>query len=365
MHLKQLSLINFKNIAGIDIELGSKFNCFVGNNGSGKTTILDAVHYLSICKSFLNSVDSQNIKRDQPFFVLGGVFEKDEDDFQIHCALKREGKKQFKKNKKEYKRLMDHVGQFPIVVIAPTDADIINGGSELRRKFLDSVISQMDREYLATLVKYNKALQHRNALLKYFFENRTFSEADLDVWDIQLSTLGQEIHQKRKVFLDEFIQAFSDNYKTISGTDEQIGLLYKSQLLDGDMNDLLKANITKDRQSTYTTIGVHKDDLELTINDFPLKKFGSQGQQKSTLISLKFAQYKVMLQKCGFTPLLLLDDIFDKLDEDRVGQLLNLVSGKDYGQILITDTHPERVAALLKGHKDVKVFPISKGELQV
>lgn len=364
MHLKQLSLINFKNISGMDVRLGAKFNCFVGNNGSGKTTVLDAVHYLSMCKSFLNSVDSQNIKRDQPFFVLGGTFDKDNEEFAIHCALKREGKKQFKKNKREYKRLMDHVGLFPSVIIAPTDADIINGGSELRRKFLDSVISQMDREYLATLVKYNKALQQRNALLKYFFENRTFSENDLDIWSVQLSELGSVVYGKRQAFLQEFIKAFAENYKTISGSTEEIGLLYRSQLADGPMYELLKSSIGKDRQSAYTTVGIHKDDLELTINGFPLKKFGSQGQQKSTLISLKFAQYKVMQEKCGFTPLLLLDDIFDKLDEDRVGQLLNLVSGKDYGQILITDTHPERVAALLKGQKDVKVFPISQGELQ-
>lgn len=348
----------------MDFELGPKFNCFVGNNGAGKTTVLDAVHYLSICKSFLNSIDSQNIQREQPFFVLGGTFEKDGEEFQIHCALKREGKKQFKKNKKEYKRLMDHVGQFPSVVIAPTDSDIINGGSELRRKFLDSVISQMDREYLSTLLKYNKALQQRNALLKYFFENRTFSEGDLDIWDVQLSELGTVIYDKRNAFLDEFIKAFEENYLSIAGANESICLRYKSQLSDEKMYDLLKANVAKDRQSTYTTVGVHKDDLELTINDFPLKKFGSQGQQKSTLISLKFAQYKVMHEKCGFTPLLLLDDIFDKLDDDRVGQLLNLVSGKDYGQILITDTHPERVASLLKGQKDVKVFSISQGELQ-
>ncbi len=364
MRLKQLSLINFKNIAGLDVELGPKFNCFVGNNGSGKTTILDAVHYLSVCKSFLNSIDSQNIKQDQPFFVLGGTFVQDDEEFAIHCALKREGKKQFKKNKKEYKRLMDHVGLFPSVIIAPTDADIINGGSDLRRKFLDSVISQMDREYLASLMRYNKALLQRNALLKYFFENRTFSEANLDVWDMQLSEIGQVIFAKRQAFLNDFISAFSENYQTISGTTEQIGLVYKSQLLDGKMYDLLKANVSKDRSSTYTTIGVHKDDLELSINDFQLKKFGSQGQQKSALVSLKFAQFKVMREKSGFTPLLLLDDIFDKLDDDRVGQLLKLVAGKDFGQVLITDTHPERVAALLKGEKDVRVYPVSQGELQ-
>jgi len=222
----------------------------------------------------------------------------------------------------------------------------------------------MDREYLASLLRYNKALLQRNALLKYFFENRTFSEANLDVWDMQLSEIGQVIFAKRQAFLNDFISAFSENYQTISGTAEQIGLVYKSQLLDGKMYDLLKANVSKDRSSTYTTIGVHKDDLELTINDFQLKKFGSQGQQKSALVSLKFAQFKVMHEKCGFTPLLLLDDIFDKLDDDRVGQLLKLVAGKDFGQVLITDTHPERVAALLKGEKDVKVYPVSQGELQ-
>lgn len=365
MHLKQLSLVNFRNISGADIELGPKFNCFVGNNGSGKTTILDAVHYLSMCKSFLNSIDSQNIKSEQPFMVVSGNFVKNDEDFKVYCALKREGKKQFKKNKKEYKRLIDHVGQFPSVVIAPTDADIINGGSDLRRKFLDSVISQFDRGYLENLVHYNKALQQRNALLKYFRENRTFQQESLDVWDMQLSERGQIIHQKRKSFLQDFIQAFSNYYNDISGAVEEIGLDYESQLLEGEMLSLLKANVEKDRAATYSTVGIHKDDLVLKINGFPLKKFGSQGQQKSALVSLKLAQFKVMFEKTGITPLLLLDDIFDKLDDERVGQMLNLVGEKAFGQIFITDTHPERVAELLKAEKDVKVFPISQGEIQV
>jgi DNA replication and repair protein RecF len=364
MYIKQLSLVNFKNISGADLELGRKFNCFVGNNGSGKTTVLDAVHYLSMCKSFLNPADSQNIKREQPFMVLSGTFDKDSEDYAIHCALKRDGKKQFKKNKKEYQRLIDHIGLFPSVIIAPTDADIINGGSDLRRKFLDGVISQLDREYLENLVQYNKALQQRNALLKYFRENRTFQQESLDIWDTQLSQRGKLIYQRRKKFLADFIEAFSSNYKTISNSVEEIGLVYESQLSDGDMMDLLKESLEKDRAVTYTTVGVHKDDLILTINDFPLKKFGSQGQQKSALVSLKLAQFKVMSEKSGITPLLLLDDIFDKLDDDRVGQMLKLVGGKDFGQIFITDTHPERVAELLKDEKDVLVFPISKGEIQ-
>lgn len=365
MYLKQLSLVNFKNISGADLELGKKFNCFVGNNGSGKTTVLDAVHYLSMCKSFLNPIDSQNIKRDQPFMVLSGTFFKDDEDSLVYCALKHEGKKQFKKNKKEYQRLIDHVGQFPTVIIAPTDADIINGGSDLRRKFLDGVISQLDREYLENLVQYNKALQQRNALLKYFRENRTFQQESLEVWDAQLSQRGTLIYQRRKKFLEDFISAFSSYYKTISESVEEIGLIYDSQLSEGDMLDLLKASLDKDRAATYTTVGIHKDDLALTINDFPLKKFGSQGQQKSALVSLKLAQFKVMHEKSGITPLLLLDDIFDKLDDDRVGQMLKLVGGKAFGQIFITDTHPERVAELLKGEKDVKVFPISQGEIQI
>ncbi len=265
--------------------LGQKFNCFVGNNGSGKTTLLDAVHHLSVCKSFLNPIDSRNIKRDEPFFVVNGTFHKDDDETTVYCALKREGKKQFKKNKKEYKRLIDHVGLFPSVVIAPTDSDIINGGSELRRKFIDAVISQLDREYLEALVRYNKALQQRNALLRYFFENRVFRPDDLEVWDVQLSELGQTIHGKRLWFLKDFIVEFTSYYQAISGSGEVIGLVYQSQLEGEKMLDLLKSNIDRDRAAAYTTTGIHKDDLQLAINDFPLKKFGSQGQQKSALVA--------------------------------------------------------------------------------
>ena len=347
------------------MELGKKFNCFVGNNGSGKTTVLDAVHYLSMCKSFLNSIDSQNIKREQPFMVVSGTFEKEGEENKVYCALKREGKKQFKRNKKEYARLIDHVGLFPTVIIAPTDADIINGGSDLRRKFLDGVISQLDRSYLENLVRYNKALQQRNALLKYFRENRTFNQESLDIWDEQLSQRGQLIYHRRKEFLADFIEAFGAFYKSISGSVEEIGLDYSSQLKDSEMLGQLKENLKQDRAATYTTVGIHKDDLLFTINEFPLKKFGSQGQQKSALVALKLAQFQVMHQKSGITPMLLLDDIFDKLDDDRVGQLLKLVSGKEFGQIFITDTHPERVAELLKGEKDVRVFPISQGEIEV
>lgn len=345
------------------MELGGKFNCFVGNNGSGKTTVLDALHYLSVCKSFLNPIDSQNIRNEDGFFLINGTFDADGEEVDISCAVKREGKKQFKKNKKEYKRLIDHVGRFPSVVIAPTDADIINGGSELRRKFLDSMIGQLDRPYLESLVRYNKALQQRNALLKQFAEQRSFDHATLAVWDMQLVKYGEEVHRSRKRFLETFVEEFGRYYQQLSGGAEKLGIDYRSQLNEAGLEQLLDQSRNKDRAATYTTQGIHKDDLLLTINDMPLKRFGSQGQQKTALVGLKLAQFKVMHERSGVTPLLLLDDIFDKLDDERVGELLQLVGGGGFGQIFITDTHPERVAGLLKAQSDVRVFSISQGEV--
>jgi len=363
VYLKQLSLVNFKNVAGAEMNLGAKFNCFVGNNGSGKTTVLDAVHYLSVCKSFLNPNDTQNIRRQEPFLVINGTFEKDDEEVLVYCAVKQEGKKHFKRNRKEYKRLLDHVGHFPSVVIAPTDSDIINGGSELRRKFMDAIISQLDREYLENLLRYNKALQHRNTLLKQFADSHSFSAESLDVWDFQLAQLGQSIHRRRNEFLEAYITEFDRYYRQMSGDAEHAGLVYESQLNGHDMLELLTRGRDRDRAATYTTIGIHKDDLELTISGHSLKRFGSQGQQKTALVALKLAQFHVMRKKCGFAPLLLLDDIFDKLDDSRVGQLLKMVGEEGFGQILITDTHPERVASLLKDETDVRVFRVSGGEV--
>lgn len=361
VHLRQLSLVNFRNIPGAELELCGKFNCMVGNNGAGKTTVLDAVHYLSVCKSFLNAMDSQNIRHGDPFFVLSGTFEREGEEEAIHCAMKREGKKQFKRNKKEYPRLMDHVGLFPSVVISPLDSDLIAGGSELRRKFIDGVISQLDRGYLEHLVIYNRVLQQRNALLKSFAEGQPFDMAQLEVWDMQLTDRGQRIHQRRALFLESFITEFQRFYTAISQGQEEVGIGYESQMAEGPMEALLAAALPRDRAATHTTVGIHKDDLSFHIGGHPLKRFGSQGQQKSMLVALKLAQYAVMRQQTGVLPMLLLDDIFDKLDDSRVAQLLDLVSGPDFGQILITDTHPERTAQLLKGETNVRVFTVADG----
>lgn len=363
LHLKHLSLVNFRNVSGAELHLGGKFNCMVGNNGAGKTTVLDAVHYLSVCKSFLNSIDSQNIRHGDPFFVLSGTFERAGEDEAIHCAMKREGKKQFKRNKKEYPRLMDHIGLLPSVVISPLDGDLIAGGSEVRRKFLDNVLSQLDREYLDDLVAYNRVLQQRNALLKAFAEGQPFDAGLLEVWDMQLADRGQRIHLRRVAFLETFVKEFQLFYSSISQGQEEVGIDYESQMVEEEMGPLLSAALPRDRAATHTTVGIHKDDLSFHIGGHPLKRFGSQGQQKSMLVALKLAQYAVMRQQTGLLPMLLLDDIFDKLDDARVGQLLDLVSGPDFGQILITDTHPERTAQLLKGVRDVRVFRVDAGNV--
>lgn len=353
--------MNFRNVPGAELELGNKFNCLVGNNGAGKTTVLDAVHYLSVCKSFLNAIDTQNIQHDAPFFVLSGTFDKDGTDEAIYCAMKREGKKQFKRNKKEYPRLMDHVGLFPSVVISPLDGDLIAGGSEVRRKFLDGVLSQLERDYLEHLVIYNRVLLQRNALLKSFADGQPFDNAQLEVWDMQLTERGQRIHNRRASFLKTFLEAFQKFYSAIAQGQEQVGIDYESQMNEGAMDELLAAALPRDRVATHTTVGIHKDDLRFNIDGHPLKRFGSQGQQKSMLVALKLAQYAVMCEQTGVLPMLLLDDIFDKLDDSRVAQLLDLVSGPDFGQILITDTHPERTAQLLKGEDNVRVFMVADG----
>lgn len=361
MHLRQLSLVNFRNIPGAELELGSKFNCLVGNNGAGKTTVLDAVHYLSVCKSFLNALDSQNIRHGDPFFLLSGIFDKEGQEEAIHCAMKRDGKKQFKRNKKEYPRLMDHVGLFPSVVISPLDGDLIAGGSEVRRKFMDGVLSQLDRDYLEDLVVYNRVLLQRNALLKAFADGKPFDGGLLEVWDMQLTDRGQRIYQRRVEFMKDFLVQFQSYYGLLAQGNEQVGIDYESPMTEGPMEELLRAAVPRDRAATHTTVGIHKDDLVFRIGEHALKRFGSQGQQKSMLVALKLAQYALMRAHTGMRPMLLLDDIFDKLDDARVGQLLDIVSGPDFGQILITDTHPERTAQLLKGESNVRVFNVANG----
>lgn len=359
MFLKKLSLINYKNFDSQNFEFDAKINCFVGNNGIGKTNILDAIYHLSFGKSYFNPVASQNIKHGTDFFVVDGEFHKNDRDEKIICSLKRGMKKIIKRNGKAYDKFSDHIGFLPLVIISPADRDLITEGSDMRRKFIDGVISQSDKTYLTTLLRYNKILAQRNSLLKYFAVNHTFDSSTLAVYNDQLHSYGTEIHHKRAAFLATFIPIFKEQYAAISGGSEPVTVSYDSKLQEHDLLSLLEGNIEKDRALQYTSVGIHKDDLSFKIMEYPIKKFGSQGQQKSFLIALKLAQFNFIKEEAKTTPILLLDDIFDKLDEHRVGQIVQLVDDTNFGQIFISDTHAERTENIVKTiHQTYKIFKL-------
>ena len=357
MFLKKLSLINYKNFESRDFEFDTKINCFVGDNGLGKTNVLDAIYHLAFGKSYFNPMSSQNIRHGEDFFVIDGHFIKAERDEKIVCSLKRGMKKTIKRNGKVYDKLSEHIGLLPLVIISPSDRDLILEGSETRRKFMDGVISQSNPEYLLKLIKYNKILAQRNSLLKYFAANHTFNETNIAVYNEQLADFGAFIYKKRAEFIDAFIPIFKEQYQAISGGQEIVNLKYVSQLAHADLLELLTNSIEKDRALQYTSVGVHKDDLSFEIEAHPIKKFGSQGQQKSFLIALKFAQFYLIKQEAKTTPILLLDDIFDKLDENRVSHIVKLVDDANFGQIFISDTHGDRTENVVKSiHQSYKIF---------
>ncbi len=359
MFLQKLSLVNYKNITQQVFDFEHKINCFVGDNGVGKTNVLDAIYYLSFAKSYFNSVAVQNIRHGEGFFMLEGAYKIDTREEVILCSLKKGQKKIVKRNGKAYEKFSEHIGKFPLVIVSPADRDLIVEGSDTRRKFIDSVISQQDQSYLKTLIAYNKIIVQRNALLKYFAANRTFDATNLAVYDDQLSHYGTEIYKRRKAFVKVFIPIFNERYKTITEGKESVDLVYKSQLENASFSELSKESLEKDRVLQYTSAGIHKDDLSFQIDSFPIKKFGSQGQQKSYLIALKLAQFDFIKQQSKVTPLLLLDDIFDKLDEKRVSQLIALVNDEQFGQIFITDTHAERTEAVVKNsNKSYQMFQL-------
>ena len=357
MILKHISLINYKNFKSKSFNFNHKINCFIGNNGVGKTNVLDAIYHLSYSKSYFNSISSQNINHEADFFVIDGKYVKDDRDEKINISLKKGQKKTIKRNGKLYERFSDHVGFLPLVIISPSDNDLINSGSETRRKFIDSIISQADKNYLNTLINYTKTLGQRNALLKYFALNSTFNEDTLAIYNEQLVNYGNQIHQKRSEFIEIFTPIFLDRYKTISNNNELVKLSYRSQLNDCSLSDLFTQNLNKDRVLQYTSVGIHKDDFLFTIAEYPIKKFGSQGQQKSFLIALKLAQFDFLKNQSKIKPVLLLDDIFDKLDEERVSQLIDLVNQETFGQIFISDTHTERTESVLqKTNQPYEIF---------
>ena len=365
MWLQKLSLINFKNYSEAELNFSAAVNAFTGNNGAGKTNLLDAIHYLSLCKSYFNSIDGQQIRHNHDFFMVHGIFDRDKQDEVISCGLKRGQKKQFKRNKKEYQRLADHIGLFPLVMISPNDISIIIEGSEERRRFIDNVISQTDHAYLDELILYNRNLQNRNALLRQIAVSGKYDPELLEIYDAQLVLSGNRIFAKRRAFMDVFTEIFNQHYQYLSEGAENVELVYESPLMKADFADLIKQTLERDRILERTTVGIHKDDLVFSIGGMPLKKFGSQGQQKSFLIALKLAQYSFLQQQKGFKPLLLLDDIFDKLDENRTRKLMKMVSDKDFGQIFITDTSRKRIENIFNEiNFPVKIFDIEKGEVE-
>ncbi|MCB0444686.1 MAG: DNA replication/repair protein RecF [Gelidibacter sp.] len=359
MILNTLSLVNYKNFESQTFTFDTKINCFVGANGVGKTNVLDAIYHLSFGKSYFNPIATQNIKHGEDFFVIDGVFDKDARTEKIIVSLKKGQKKMIKRNGKAYEKFSDHIGFLPLVMISPADRDLIIEGSDTRRKFIDSVISQSDKTYLNHLLNYNKVLSQRNALLKYFALNNTFNAQTLEVYNAQLHTYGSEIFKIRTLFLEAFIPIFKQRYHAISNHKEAVSLSYKSDLFEDDLQTLLKNNINKDKALQYTNVGIHKDDLHFEIETYPIKKFGSQGQQKSFLIALKLAQFDFIKQQSGVAPILLLDDIFDKLDENRVAQIIGLVNNKHFGQLFISDTHAERTEHVIKQtHQSYKLFKL-------
>lgn len=364
MYLKKLNLLNFKNYEEAEIEFSPRINCFAGLNGVGKTNLLDAIYYLSLCKSYFNPIDSQNIRHDADFFVVEGEYERNGEVEHIFCGLKRNQKKQFKRNRKEYHRLSDHIGLIPLVMISPADGSLIAEGSEERRHFINAVIAQYDHAYLEQLIHYNGALAQRNKLLKDFGGDGRFDREALELWNDQLVPPGENIHAIRNSFVDELGPVFQKYYAFISGGLEQVAIAYQSHLFSGDFNGLLQSSLEKDRILQFTTAGVHKDDLLLKLSEHPIKRTGSQGQQKTFLVALKLAKFDFIKQHNGQKPILLLDDIFDKFDEHRVNQVLNLVASDNFGQIFITDTHPERMEKILADLKiESRLFHIENNRI--
>jgi DNA replication and repair protein RecF len=343
MYLRKLSLLNFKNHSERNADFSDRINAIVGDNGSGKTNLLDAIYYLSFGKSFLNPFDSQNTTHGSEYFMIQGYYFRKGKDEKLHVGFSNQGKKLCKKNDKAYSRLADHIGHLPLVIIAPYDTELILGGSDLRRKFMDGIIAQYDKTYLEHLLHYKKALKQRNNLLKAFREHGRFDELTLSIWNEHLIANGAPIFEKRKQLMDEISEIFVSTYQELSGGKERPSILYSSELHDNDFEKLLSEALQRDRTAMNTSVGIHRDDLIFDLEGYPIKKTGSQGQQKTFLLSLKLSQFDLIHKKHGIKPILLLDDIFDKLDENRIKALLRMVSADHFGQIFISDTNQQRV----------------------
>lgn len=363
MILRRLSIINYKNIREATLDLSPKMNCFVGHNGEGKTNLLDAVYYLSFCRSAFNPIDSQVITHDQDFFVLDALYANDNgDEEQIYCGMKRGTKKHFRRNKKEYRRLSEHIGLIPLIFVSPSDTILIEGGSDERRRLMDVVISQYDHAYIESLNACNKALQQRNALLRAEAEP---DPALLDIWEEEMARHGEILFAKRTAFVEEFIPFFQQIYDQISERKEQVALNYVSHCQRGPLLDVIRRDRMKDRAVGYSLHGVHRDDLDMLLGGYPVRREGSQGQNKTFVLALKLAQFEFLRRTASqTTPLLLLDDIFDKLDARRVEQIVRLVASPQFGQIFITDTNRQHLDQILQGSAfDYRLFNVAGGNI--
>lgn len=360
MTLNHITILNYKNIKEAELDFSPNINCFVGTNGEGKTNVLDAIYFLSFTKSATNAIDSQNVRHGEEFFMIQGQYELNGNKEEVSCGLKLHQKKQFKRNKKAYTKLSEHIGLLPLILVSPNDHELILGGSDERRKFMDIVISQYNPSYINLLMRHNAALQQRNTLLKQE------EEPDVEImnaYEEVMASCGEQIFKLRNKFITDFIPVFQDYYARISGNHEKVGLEYISHCQRGPLLEVIQRDRAKDRIMGYSLHGIHKDDLVMTLGDYPIKREGSQGQNKTYLISLKLAQFNFLKQTGSkTTPLLLLDDIFDKLDANRVEQIINLASDEAFGQLFITDTNRENLDWILeRSQGDYKIFTVEGG----
>ena len=376
MHLDKLSITNFKNIAEAQLEFSQNINCFVGNNGEGKTNVVDAIYFLSFCKSAFNHIDSQVMKHDQDFFMLQGQYSDSNGNLEdIYCGMQKGKKKHFKRNKKEYRRLSEHLGLAPVILVAPSDVSVIEGASDERRHLIDVTVSQHDREYVDALARYGKALQERNVLLKKACDEHGGHSAMcpdqsmislMELYEEQMAAYGEVIFAKRNAFIEEITPLFQRYYNLIADNREQVSLAYTSHCQRGPLLETIQRDRLKDLIMGYSLHGVHRDELEMTIGGYPLKKEGSQGQNKTFVLALKLSQFEYLKGKTQQkTPILLLDDIFDKLDAHRVEQIVKLVSSDEFGQIFITDTNREHLDMILKRSPyDYRIFHVAGGLIE-
>ena len=360
MRLKKLLLINFKNLPQAELTLSEGINCFVGDNGAGKTNLLDAVHYLSMSKSAFTMTDGQSVHHGEEFFVTEGTYQSDSGSTEVvNCSFSRRGGKVLKRNGKEYDRIADHVGAFPVVIVSPRDTELITDAAEERRRYLNAFISQLDRQYLNSMMRYNAVLAERNRFLK-----GSSDEMMLQIYDMQLAEHGTRVYEARQRIVEQMRPLVEEYYRTLSDDREQVEIIYRSELEQMPLTDILLRSRERDIVNQFTTSGVHRDDLIFRIGGYPLRKYGSQGQQKSFLIALKLAEYRLLAEASGEKPILLLDDLFDKLDLGRVEKLLSLVGGEEFGQICITDCNKLRLETTLeRACRDYSLFTVEGGDI--